>query len=97
MTKFLAIDYGLLRTGLSISDSDKIFAFPLETIETNKLINHLSTLIENENISRIIIGQPKRFSGLRNQLSHFCHFDNFITEIRSIYFFGLNNFCLKFN
>ena len=54
MTKFLAIDYGLLRTGLSISDSDKIFAFPLDTMETNKLINHLSTLIENENISRII-------------------------------------------
>ena len=68
MTKFLAIDYGLLRTGLSISDSDKIFAFPLETIETNKLINHLSTLIENENISRIIIGQPKRFSGQNSEI-----------------------------
>ena len=68
MTKFLAIDYGLTRTGLSISDSDKIFAFPLETIETNKLINHLSTLIENENISRIIIGQPKRFSGQNSEI-----------------------------
>ena len=68
MTKFLAIDYGLLRTGLSISDSDKIFAFPLETIETNKLINHLSNLIEKENISRIIIGQPKRFSGQNSEI-----------------------------
>ena len=68
MTKFLAIDYGLLRTGLSITDSDKIFAYPLETIETNKLINHLSTLIENENISRIIIGQPKRFSGQNSEI-----------------------------
>ena len=68
ISKFLGIDYGLLRTGLSISDSDKIFAFPLETIETNKLINHLSTLIENENISRIIIGQPKRFSGQNSEI-----------------------------
>ena len=68
MTKFLAIDYGLLRTGLSISDSDKIFAFPLYTMETNKLINHLSTLIEKENISRIIIGQPKRFSGQSSEI-----------------------------
>tara|TARA_B100001109_G_scaffold91942_1_gene74781 strand:- start:65 stop:487 length:423 start_codon:yes stop_codon:yes gene_type:complete len=68
MTKFLSIDYGLQRTGLSISDSDKIFAFPLETIETNKLIKHLSTLIENENISRIIIGQPKRLSGQNSEI-----------------------------
>ena len=71
MTKFLAIDYGLLRTGLSISDSDKIFAFPLDTMETNKLINYLSTLIEKENISRIIIGQPKRFSGQSSEIESY--------------------------
>ena len=63
MTKFLAVDYGLSRTGLSISDSDKIFAFPLETVDTKKLIIQLTSLIEKENISRIIIGKPKRFSG----------------------------------
>lgn len=62
-TKYLAIDYGLSRTGLSISDNKKIFAFLLDTIETNRLISHLSALIEKENISRIIIGKPKRFSG----------------------------------
>ena len=68
MTKFLAIDYGLSRTGLSISDFDKIFAFPLDTMETDKLINYLSNLIEKENISRIIIGQPKRFSGQSSEI-----------------------------
>ena len=62
-TKFLGIDYGLKRTGLSITDNDKIFAFPLETVDTSKLIIYLKTLIEKENISRIIIGQPRRFSG----------------------------------
>ena len=40
----------------------------METIETNKLINHLSNLIEKENISRIIIGQPKRFSGQNSEI-----------------------------
>ena len=62
-TKFLGIDYGLKRTGLSITDNDKIFAFPLETVDTSELITHLKTLIDKENISRIIIGQPRRFSG----------------------------------
>ena len=68
MTKFLAIDYGLSRTGLSISDPEKIFAFPMETVETNQLINRLTDLIQSENISRIIIGKPKRFSGQDSEI-----------------------------
>ena len=62
-TKFLGIDYGLKRTGLSITDTDKIFTFPFDTVDTSELIIQLKTLIEKENISRIIIGQPMRFSG----------------------------------
>ena len=32
-------------------------------MDTSELIIQLKTLIEKENISRIIIGQPRRFSG----------------------------------
>ena len=82
MTKFLAIDYGLSRTGLSISDPEKIFAFPLETLETNQLINRLTDLIESENISRIIIGKPKRFSGQDSEIeSQILKFINSISNI----------------
>ena len=82
MTKFLAIDYGLFRTGLSISDPEKIFAFPLETVETNQLINRLTDLIESENISRIIIGKPKRFSGQDSEIeSQILKFINSISNI----------------
>ena len=82
MTKFLAIDYGLSRTGLSISDPEKIFAFPMETVETNKLINRLTDLIENEKISRIIIGKPKRFSGKDSEIeSSILKFINSISNI----------------
>lgn len=82
MTKFLAIDYGLSRTGLSISDPEKIFAFPLETVETNQLINRLTDLIESENISRIIIGKPKRFSGQDSEIeSQILKFINSISSI----------------
>ena len=42
-TKFLGIDYGLKRTGLSITDNDKIFAFPLDTVDTLELITYLKT------------------------------------------------------
>ena len=82
MTKFLAVEYGLSRTGLSISDPEKIFAFPLETVETNQLINRLTDLIESENISRIIIGKPKRFSGQDSDIeSQILKFINSISSI----------------
>ena len=63
MSKVLAIDYGKKRCGFAISDENQSIAFPLETVDTSKLIIYLKTLIEKENISRIIIGQPRRFSG----------------------------------
>ena len=83
MTKFLAVDYGLSRTGLSISDSDKIFAFPLETVDTKKLIIYLTSLIEKENISRIIIGQPRRFSGEYSEVEN--SIIKFITTLSSFF------------
>ena len=69
-TKFIAIDYGLKKTGISITDTEKIFAFPLETVNTSELIIHLKNLIEKENISRIIIGQPRRFSGEYSEIEN---------------------------
>ena len=83
MTKFLAIDYGLSRTGLSISDPEKIFAFPMDTVETKKLISRLTDLIESENISRIIIGKPKRLSGQDSEIES--HILKFIESISNIF------------
>ena len=82
-TKFIAIDYGLKKTGISITDTEKIFAFPLETVNTSELIIHLKNLIEKENISRIIIGQPRRFSGEYSELEN--SIIKFITSISDFF------------
>ena len=82
-TKFIAIDYGLKKTGISITDTEKIFAFPLETVNTSELIIHLKNLIEKENISRIIIGQPRRFSGEYSELEN--SIIKFITSVSDFF------------
>jgi len=82
-TKFIGIDYGLKKTGISITDTEKIFAFPLETVNTSELIIHLKNLIEKENISRIIIGQPRRFSGEYSELEN--SIIKFITSISDFF------------
>jgi len=63
MTKFLGIDYGLKRIGLSITDEENIFAFPLTTVKSENIFTYLKDLFIKEKVSRVIIGHPKRFSG----------------------------------
>lgn len=62
MSKALAIDFGLKRTGFAISDESFIFAFGLKTVESKLLMQELKILVEKEKISEIVIGEPKRLN-----------------------------------
>ena len=66
MGKVLAIDYGIKRTGLALSDESRIFAFGQGTIDTKNIRQILTTLIDKEKISTLVIGEPKR---LNNEIS----------------------------
>ena len=51
---------------------NRIFAFPYEVIEYENneiLLNKVNKIIENENIERIIIGDPVNIQGERSSLS----------------------------
>ena len=74
-TKYIGIDYGKKRTGISISDYDKIISFPLETVDTSNLINFLKDLTKKEKIEKIIIGKPLKLNNkihaLENEILDF--------------------------
>ena len=59
MSKILGLDYGEKRCGISITDDLRLIASPLATINTNELINYLVEIIARENISILVIGEPK--------------------------------------
>ena len=67
-TKYIGIDFGKKRTGISISDYDKVVSFPLETIDTNNLIDFLKELSRKENIEKIIIGKPLKLNNTVHDL-----------------------------
>jgi len=75
LTKYIGIDYGKKRTGISISDYDKIISFPLETVETTNLLNFLKDLTKKEKIEKIIIGKPLKLNSkihaLENEIVDF--------------------------
>ena len=74
-TKYIGIDYGKKRTGISISDYDKIISFPLETVETINILNFLKDLTKKEKIEKIIIGKPLKLNNkihvLENEIVDF--------------------------
>ena len=67
-TKYLGIDFGKKRTGISISDYNKVISFPLETIETDNLLDFLKELSTKENIEKIIIGKPLKLNNTVHDL-----------------------------
>lgn len=73
MSKILAIDFGLKRTGLALSDDRKIFAFGLKTVDSKQLMNELILLIEIEKITEIVIGEPKRLDTSDSHITQNVH------------------------
>lgn len=61
MPRILAIDYGLKRTGLAVTDPLQIIANGLTTVESPKLINFLKDYFKKEEVEMIIIGEPKNW------------------------------------
>ncbi len=61
MPRIIAIDYGLKRTGLAVTDPLKIIATGLTTIESKQLISFLKEYFRKEEVELIIIGEPKNW------------------------------------
>lgn len=59
MSKIVALDFGLKRTGIAISDESESFAFPLETIDSKDIIVKIRDLIKSDKIAIIVLGLPR--------------------------------------
>ncbi|MBL7863457.1 MAG: Holliday junction resolvase RuvX [Cyclobacteriaceae bacterium] len=62
MSRILAIDYGMKRTGLAVTDPLRIIATALETVETEKLISFLKAYMEKELVGQLVLGMPKNLN-----------------------------------
>ncbi len=62
MSKIIAIDFGLKRTGIAITDALNIIASPLTTVDSRTLMGFLKTLIPQEKVAVVVLGEPKRLN-----------------------------------
>ncbi|HWA34503.1 MAG TPA: Holliday junction resolvase RuvX [Cyclobacteriaceae bacterium] len=69
MARILAIDYGLKRTGLAVTDPMRIIATALETVESNKLFGFLTSYFQKEQVDQLVVGLPRRLNNEDTDMS----------------------------
>jgi putative holliday junction resolvase len=69
MGRVLAIDYGLKRTGIAVTDPLRIIATALETVPTHALLPFLKTYLQREAVDEFVIGMPKTMKNLDSEIA----------------------------
>ena len=73
MARILAIDYGLKRTGIAVTDPLQIIASALTTIESAKIFTFLGEYIKKEDVELILIGDPRNLDDSPTDISNDVH------------------------
>ena len=63
MNRTIGIDYGRARVGVAVSDPLGIFASPMETVPSAKIIEYLQKYAFSETIERFVVGYPLNLNG----------------------------------
>ena len=69
-TRLLGVDYGVKRVGLSVSDPERKFAFPLTTHERRSAEQdaaYFRSVVAEEAIGQIVVGLPVHLDGREGQ------------------------------
>lgn len=62
MGRLLAIDFGIKRTGIAVTDELQLIASGLTTVHTKELIHFLEDYIQKECVDLFIVGEPKQMN-----------------------------------
>ena len=68
MGRLLAVDFGMKRTGLAVTDELRLIAEPLDTVETYHVMDYLKKYVDRESVDTIIVGLPKQMNGADSEI-----------------------------
>ena len=83
MARILAIDYGMKRTGIAITDEMQMIASGLTTVETPKLIDFLKRYFIDEKVELVLVGEPKQMNYEPSQSAEMI--DAFVVKFTKIF------------
>jgi len=80
MPRILAIDYGIKRTGIAVTDEMQIIASGLTTIPSETAIAFLKDYFAKEKVGKVLIGEPKQMNGLPSESTGII--EKFVTKFK---------------
>lgn len=80
MGRILAIDFGLKRTGIAVTDPEQLIARALKAVPTHEAIEFLKKYCSEEKVDCIIVGMPRKTDGSDSEISP--SVKKFIAEIK---------------
>lgn len=67
MARIMALDYGMKRTGVAVTDEMQIIASGLATVPTTDLLPYLENYFSTENVELVLVGEPKQMDNTASQ------------------------------
>lgn len=83
MPRILAIDYGIKRTGIAVTDEMQIIASGLTTVPSETAIAFLKEYFSKENVVKVLIGEPKQMNGLASESTPII--EKFVSEFKTAF------------
>jgi len=78
--RIVAIDYGLKRTGIAVTDPERIIARALQTVPTHETLAFLKKYCAEEKVDCIVVGMPRKTDGSDSEISP--HVKKFIADLK---------------
>lgn len=67
--RILAVDYGLSRVGLAISDPTGLISQPLSVVPTARVFQEISKIVNDRQVSKIVVGLPLNMDGTEGEMA----------------------------
>ncbi|MBK6832200.1 MAG: Holliday junction resolvase RuvX [Flavobacteriales bacterium] len=83
MPRVIAIDFGLKRTGLAVTDPLRIIATALDTVESVKLMDYLKAYTAKVAVDGFVVGLPSNLDGSATYITANVH--AFVQALRATF------------
>ncbi len=83
MARIMAVDYGIKRVGLAVTDPLQIISSALDTIPTEKVLDFIKKYCSEEEVEHFVVGEPTHADGNPTYLTPLVH--KFIEELNKAF------------
>ena len=79
----MAIDYGRVRTGLAVTDPERIIASALTTVETPTLLSYIKDYCAREKVDCFVVGEAKHLNNTPSESMQYI--EPFVAKLHELF------------